>query len=98
MGGGPDFVYASGLDLLFLIGRHLFLQWFKFGKAMHIICNKMRVICSKIRVGMEGGPLSIGGVHIPWVESYGIWTPGSIFNLTPEPCYSRGGAKQKKHR
>ena len=32
---------------------------------------------------MEGGPFSIGGVHIPWVESYGIWTPGSIFNGGP---------------
>ena len=54
--GGPDFVYASGLDhSFFLIGRHLFLQCFKFGKAMYIICNKIRVICSKIRVGMEGG-------------------------------------------
>ena len=54
---------------------------------MYIICNKIRVKCSKIRVGMEGGPFSIGGVHIPWVESYGIWTPGSIFNGGP---YSMG--------
>ena len=43
---------------------------------MYIIRNKIRGICSKIRVGMEG-------VHIPWVESYGIWTPGSIFNGGP---------------
>ena len=51
---------------------------------MYIICNKIRVICSKIRVGMEGGPFSIGGGgHIPWVESYGIWSPGSIFNGGP---------------
>ena len=62
--GGPDFVYASGLDHSFFLifrktGRHLFLQCFKFGKAMYIIC-------SKIRVGIEGGggPFSIGGVHI----------------------------------
>ena len=45
--------------ILFLIfrktGRHLFLQCFKFGKAMYIIRNKIRVICSKIRVGMGGG-------------------------------------------
>ena len=52
--------------ILFLIfrktGRHLFLQCFKFGKAMYIIRNKIRVICSKIRVGMEGGgPFSLGG-------------------------------------
>ena len=62
---GPDFVYASGWDhLFFLIGRHLFLQCFKFGKAMYIICSKIRLICSKIRVGMEGGPFSIGGGSI----------------------------------
>ena len=44
-------------------GRHLFLQCFKFGKAMYIIRNKIRVICSKIMVGMEGGggPFSLGG-------------------------------------
>ena len=28
---------------------------------MYIIRNKIRVICSKIRVGMEGGPFSLGG-------------------------------------
>ena len=50
---------------------------------MYIICNNIRVICSKIRVGMEEGPFSIGGGHISWVESYGIWTPGSIFNGGP---------------
>ena len=83
--GDPDFVYML-LDwaILFFIGRHLFLQCFKFGKAMYIICNKIRVICRKIRVGMEGGPIfHRGGVHIPWVESYRIWTPGSIFNGGP---------------
>ena len=73
----------DGTILFFLIGRHLFLQCFKFGKGMYIICNK-------IRVRMEGGPYSMGGggpysmgrilwnmdprVHIQW---------GSIFNLTP---------------
>ena len=77
--GGPDFVYASGLDHSFFLifrktGRHLFLQCFKFGKAMYIIC-------SKIRVGIEGGgPFSIGGS----IFHRGIWTllnmdPGSIF-------------------
>ena len=66
-------------------GRHLFLQGFKFGKAMYIIRNKIRVICSKIRVGMEGGPFSLGGVHI----SQGNMDPrvhiqwGPIFDLTP---------------
>ena len=65
-GGGPDSVYASGLDHSFFLifrktGRQLFLQCFKFGKAMYIIRNKIRVICSKIRVGMEGGPFSMGG-------------------------------------
>ena len=53
-------------------GRHLFLQCFKFGKAMYVIRNKIRVICSKIRVGMEGGPFSIGGAHI----SQGNMDPG----------------------
>ena len=62
-GGGVQTSYML-LDwtILFLIfrktGRHLFLQCFKFGKAMYIIRNKIRVICSKIRVGMEG-------VHFP---------------------------------
>ena len=54
---------------------------------MHIIRNKIRVICSKIRVGMERGPLSMGGgvhisqgnmdprVHIPLLNM----DPGSIF-------------------
>ena len=42
-------------------GRHLFLQYFKFGKAMYIICNTIRVVCSKIRVRMEGGPFTMGG-------------------------------------
>ena len=69
--------------------RHLFLQCFKFGKAMYIIRNKIRVICSKIRVGMEGGPFSIGGS----IFHRGIWTPGSICPSriwTPGP-YSGGG-------
>ena len=53
---------------------------------MYIIRNTIRVICSKIRVGMEGGPFSIGGS----IFHRGIWTPGpysggSIFNMTPAP-------------
>ena len=70
-------------------GRHLFLQCFKFGKAMYIIRNKIRVICSKIRVGMGGSIFPRGGS----IFHRGIWTPGSIFPywiLTPGP-YSGGG-------
>ena len=80
--GGAEFVYASGLDHSFFLifrktGRHLFLQCFKFGKAMYIIRNKIRVICSKIRVGMEGGPFSIGGS----IFHRGIWAPGSMGSI-----------------
>ena len=64
---------------------------------MYIICNKIRAICSKIRVGMEGGPFSIGGVHIPWVESYGIWTPGSIFNGGPYSISQRQSVEIQRH-
>ena len=45
---------------------------------MYIICNKIRVICSKIRVGMEGGPFSIGGsiFHGQNPMEYGPPAPG----------------------
>ena len=58
---------------------------------MYIIRNKIRVICSKIRVGMGGGPFSLGGgvhisqgnmdarVHIPLLNM----DPGSIFTGGP---------------
>ena len=64
----------------FLIGRHLFLQCFKFGKAMYIICNK-------IRVRMEGGPYSMGGGGQLLYSYYIQW--GSIFNLTPALALAR---------
>ena len=41
--------------------------------------------------GRNGG----GGVHIPWVESYGIWTPGSIFNGGPYSISHRQGVKSE---
>ena len=89
--GGPDFVYASGLDRSFFLifrktGRHLFLQCFKFGKAMYIIRNK--------RVGMEGGGSIFhrgGGVHI----SQGNMDPRvhiSLLNMDPRSIFRGGGS------
>ena len=69
-------------------GRHLFLQCFKFGKAMYIIRNKIRVTCSKIRVGM-GGSIFPRGVHI----SQGNMDPGSIFRGGGHIQYDTGREK-----
>ena len=67
---------------------------------MYIIRNKIRVICSKSRVGMEGGPFSIGGS----IFHRGVYSPieygprvhiqggGSIFNMTPAFDIKPGGA------
>ena len=91
--GGPDFVYASGLDHSFFNWQTLVFTMFQVWKGnVHNMQN------STIRVGMEGGSFSIGGgVHIPWVESYGIWTPGSIFNGGPYSISQRQGDLQTHH-
>ena len=60
---GPGSIEKLLYEVFWKTGRHLFLQCFKFGKAMYIIRNKIRVICCKIRVGM-GGSIFPRGVHI----------------------------------
>ena len=68
----------------------MFLQCFKFEKAMYIICNKIRVICSKIRVGMEGGPFSIGGSIFKGVHLQSHRGSGSV-------CVCVGGGQYYVH-
>ena len=58
---------------------------------MYIIRNKIRVICSKIRVGIGGGPFSVGGgVHI----SQGNMDPRvhiPLLNVDPRSIFGGGG-------
>ena len=48
---------------------------------MYIIRNKIRVVCSKSRVGMKGGPFSMGGPY--FTGEYGPPGPYSPIEYGP---------------